>query len=119
MADDLSPEERAWRRRWLEEHEEPPGPFGPVHDPPAFRHLPAHVRSMIAGLSKTEADNLGALARIDPTKLASLIEDYSAAQTIGRFGKWLALTVAAFFVGSMAFGKQVVELIGSLKGLSK
>ncbi|WP_375458901.1 hypothetical protein [uncultured Enterovirga sp.] len=67
--------------------------------------LPAHVREWLAGKSKPELEALDKMLR-----------DYSAAQTIGKFGKWLGLTIAGVFLGSWGLAKAGIEIFAWLKG---
>lgn len=76
--------------------------------PTTFAQLPEHTREWLESISTQDVkDYQAALAT------------YRAINTLGRFSKWLILTMLAVFTGAAAFGQALAQLAGWFKGVSR
>jgi hypothetical protein len=66
-----------------------------------FAHLPEPTRRWLEGLREDDLD-----------EIAAAIKFYRSARVVGRFNRWLIITVAAVFVGTVAFGEAIQKLWG-------
>lgn len=86
--------------------EEEPNEHGPIYNPVnRFAHLPKPTREWLESLDKEDID-----------EIKEAIKFYHATRTIGRFWKWLIITVVSVFVGAAQFGEAIVKAFSWLFG---
>ena len=85
---------------------DPAGPYGPIYNPvERFAHLPPTTRKWLESLREEDIDEIKEAVRF-----------YHATRTIGKFWKWLIITVIGIFVGAMQFGEAVMKTFQWLFG---
>jgi hypothetical protein len=86
--------------------QEPPFDSGPVSNPvDRFAHLPETTRQWLEELRKEDVDDL-----------RRILQGFRKTGTVLWFFKWIIITVASGFVGTVAFGESVAKTLSWLKG---
>ena len=93
----------------VEDDPDPPTPFGPIANPvDRFGHLPESTRKWLESLREE-----------DILELKEAIHFHRSAKTIGRFGRWLIITIVGTFIGAVAFGQNIAVVWKWLIGAPK
>lgn len=102
----LSNEERERLRALLAGLDEPGAPsFAPVDNPVSrYGQLPGNTRVFFERLRQEDIDDWWRVLKL-----------YRATVSVGRFTKWLIITLVGFFVGTVAFGEKVLALLSWFK----
>lgn len=84
------------------------GPFSSPVD--RFIHLPEPTRRWFESLREDDIAKFKKLGRLSEDDLDDLVEAIRfqrSARTIGRFGKWVIITVFSTFIGAVALGEKI------------
>lgn len=97
--------------RLLLDDNEPAMMSGPIANPiDRFIHLPEPTRRWFESLREEDIAKLKKLGRLSEEDLDDLVEAIRfqrSARTIGRFGKWVIITVVSTFIGAVALGEKI------------
>lgn len=87
-----------------------------MNAPTKLMELSENAREFLATLREDELETLKAIVELpadDVREGFKLVRDLRA---VGRFMRWLILTVVAIFVGTMTLYENILKAIGWLKG---
>lgn len=79
---------------------------GPIYNPVnRFAHLPKSTREWLESLREADID-----------EIKEAVKFYHATRTIGKFWKWLIITVIGVFIGAMQFGEAIIKILSWVFG---
>lgn len=88
----------------------------PERPPARLMEIDPDVRKFLAGLRSEEMDTLRELIKVPADDIREGFKLSREARAIGRFSRWLILTVISIFVGTVVLYEQVLKAIRFLKG---
>ncbi|MBD0416490.1 hypothetical protein [Oryzicola mucosus] len=78
--------------------------------------LPEATRKFLAGLRDDELETLKVVVELPADDVRKGFEMVKAAQTVGKFTKWLIVGCIALFLGTVALWEGVIRFIVLFKG---
>lgn len=95
----------------MQDEPDPPALSGPFASPiDRFAHLPANIRAWMESLREDDIAKLRELGRFsseDLSELREAIRFQRSAKTIGRFGKWVLITIVSTVIATVTFGEKI------------
>jgi len=87
-----------------------------VAAPKRLVELPEETREFLAGLRPDELETLQAIVELPAEDVRDGFKLVRDMRTVGRFGRWLILTVVAIFIGTVTLWENGLKVIGWMKG---
>ena len=84
--------------------------------PEKMVELPEKTRAFLAGLRPGELKTLEAIIEMPAEDVREGFRMVRDMRTVGKFMRWLLLSMIALFVGSIMLYENILKVIGYLKG---
>lgn len=78
--------------------------------------LPANTREFLARLRPDELETLQAIVDLPAADVREGFKMVRDIRTVGRFGRWLIVTVVSVFIATVVLYEYILKTIGYLKG---
>lgn len=88
----------------------------PEHAPKRMLELSEQTRKFLSGLRDDELKTLEAIVALPADDVREGFKLVRDMRTVGRFGRWLTLTVVSVFIGTVVLYEYVLKALGYFKG---
>lgn len=88
----------------------------PERAPVKMQELDPEVRKFLAGLRPEELDTLRELVKVPGSDVREGFKLSREARAVGRFSRWLLLTVISIFIGTILLYENILKAIRFIKG---
>ena len=78
--------------------------------------LSPKLRKVLAGLRDDEVDTLATLVELPPEEVRKAFEMVKAAQTVGRFARWIIVGGAGLFLGVVGLWEAINRFLELVRG---
>ena len=90
-----------------------------VPTPQKLVELPEETREFLAGLRPGELETLQALVEMPSDDVRTGFKLVRDMRTVGKFGRWLIITIAAVFISTVALWGNGLKVIAWIKGTAQ
>jgi hypothetical protein len=81
-----------------------------------FNELDESVQDMLSRLKPEHVETLEYLSTVPKAELRGLMKTFRDIQAVGKFMRWLIVTLVALFIGGVAVGENIAKVAGWIKG---